>query len=377
MAQRYLSKDRYIMCMLVHALGDTIGFKNGDWEFNNGKGAIYVTMAHELVDEFISLGGVNRIDISKWIISDDTVFHLMTAKTFVDSDAEAELDIHMNNMVKHLCYAVDKMDIDKRIPGETTMKGIKRFHDHKKKWTEVPYDIKYGGAGGSMRTPCLGLIFPGEKYRDDLIKYSIESCRLTHNSAIGYLGGITSALFTAFALEGIDIRQWGFKLMELLESDRIDKYMKSTRGFEEYDRDKHIFIARWKQYLDDKFILEGDGLYKMKDPIMNVAQRSRYYYINFRETTLSDFVGSGGDDSVIIAYDCLLDAGDIWEKLIIYAMLHIGDTDTTGCIAGAWYGALYGKGDIPRHMFENIEYKDLLEEYGNKLYSQFSIRLSP
>ena len=96
MSRRYLVKDRYIMCMLAHALGDTIGFKNGDWEFNNGIKKFSVTLANEILNEFISLGGVNRIDISKWIVSDDTAFHLMTGKTFVDDEFDREKTIDLS-----------------------------------------------------------------------------------------------------------------------------------------------------------------------------------------------------------------------------------------------------------------------------------------
>ena len=57
---------------------------------------------------------------------------------------------------------------------------------------------------------------------------------------------------------------------------------------------------------------------------------------------------------MIMAYDALLDCNGNWEKLIVYAILHIGDSDTIGAVAGGLYGAVYGFGDVP----ENMKLKD-------------------
>ena len=44
-----MDKEKYIYTMILHALGDTIGFKNGEWEFNFGKKNITLDMTLELV----------------------------------------------------------------------------------------------------------------------------------------------------------------------------------------------------------------------------------------------------------------------------------------------------------------------------------------
>lgn len=49
-----------------------------------------------------------------------------------------------------------------------------------------------------------------------------------------------------------------------------------------------------------------------------------------------------GLDSVIIAYDAFLGCEGDWVELCNRAMLHGGDNDSTGAIAGAWFGAYYG-----------------------------------
>ena len=345
--------------MLLHALGDTIGFKNGDWEFNYGK-LTNLSIVNELLYEFIELGGINHLDIKGWKISDDTMLHLATAHSFVTHN---DFDKIIDTMIKNFILAF--RDMKGRRAGISTEYAVKKLASGQK-WTDMKYDFSSGGSGAAMRTLCLGLIFNGKSNRNQLIKYAIESSRLTHNSATGYLGGLTAALFTSYALEQIPIEEWPYKLISLIEFDKLNTFFINSRGFEEYDRDKHIFISKWKQYIDDKF----DDKHKVKEKIGNLIQRSRYY-LNYKDDDRRKFPGSSGDDSVIIAYDCLIDSGPNWEKLIIYAMLHYGDTDTTGAIAGGWYGALYGFTDVPVNLIKNIEKVDDVLDIANKLYKKY------
>jgi len=71
--------------------------------------------------------------------------------------------------------------------------------------------------------------------------------------------------------------------------------------------------------------------------------------------------GAGGDDSVIVAYDCFMDANDSWDKLVFYSMLHVGDSDTTGIIAGYLFGSYYGLNKVYNKMIDNmIDHKDIV-----------------
>jgi ADP-ribosylarginine hydrolase len=57
---------------------------------------------------------------------------------------------------------------------------------------------------------------------------------------------------------------------------------------------------------------------------------------------------------VIIAYDAILstlaycknEKVNKWEEVCLRGMLHGGDSDSTGTIVGAWYGALFGFEDV-------------------------------
>ena len=41
-----------------------------------------------------------------------------------------------------------------------------------------------------------------------------------------------------------------------------------------------------------------------------------------------------------------------WKELCYRAVLHGGDNDSTGCIAAAWFGALYGFKTVPKINYE-------------------------
>lgn len=367
--------------MVLHAIGDTIGYKNGKWEFMQGD---LETKALEKLYEFIHLGGINHLDITGWSVSDDTVLHLATARGLL-----AEFK-NMNQLAKHVqeqfIAAYEQfMDegIDVRAPGKTTMTTISRLKEGGK-WDDLPYNVAYGGAGASMRTCCIGLAYDWTQDLGMLMQVSIETSRMTHNSAVGYLGGFTSALFTSMAIGGLDIRQWPHELVRILESGDVEKYLeKSGRGLENYANDHHVFIDKWKRYIEDKF--DDDGNPIQRRTTRNIPWRGTYYCKNFSYVYRSAappctkshavFIGSGGDDSVIIAYDCLLDSGDNWEKLVIYSMLHGGDADTTGCIAGGWFGTLYGMAKVPGHYRQTLEYGDDIEKVGEQLWGKYAKKL--
>ena len=369
MKDKYVAdmKDKYIACMVLHAAGDAIGFKNGEWEF---------MISLDKVFEFIDLGGINHLSLDGWIVSDDTILHMKTAQGLLEK----------YNSINTLCEILkekyleaylqfEQEGFEYRYPGNTTLRSLTDIQGGKK-WTDISYNIRSGGSGASMRNPCIGLVYYGKENRDKLVQVSIESSRITHNSVIGYLGGLASALFVALAIENVDLKKWPFELLEMLKDGGIvSKYIETAgRDVIEYKRDVHMFIDKWDRYVKDKFDKNGNVI-KIRSNI-NLILRSRYYYDSFGDkeekgNKTKVFPGSGGDDSVIIAYDCLLDAGNSWEKLVFYSMLHVGDTDTTGCIAGALWGITRGFEDIPNGLLKHLEFKNELEEIGKNLYEKF------
>ena len=97
-----MSLENYKAIMLLHALGDTIGFKNGEWEFNYyNKYADYRTTL-DIVFDFISLGGITGIDLKDWRISDDTLFHLSIAESLLKIKFDKKLTEKQINEIKDI-----------------------------------------------------------------------------------------------------------------------------------------------------------------------------------------------------------------------------------------------------------------------------------
>lgn len=368
---------RYIGCMVLHAVGDTVGFKNGDWEFKPGG----YEKVPEKIYEFIDLGGITEISLKNWRVSDDTILHIQTAASILhDYNSLNTLGKIFKENFLDAVRQFKKEGYNIRYPGQATLDSLKILEDGGN-WNDIPYNLYQGGSGASMRSLCIGLAFYGEENRHKLIQISIESSRMTNNSAVGYLGGFAAALFTALAIEGKRINDWPFILLDLFKNGTVTKYIKSVgRDVDKYEQDHHVFLEKWYRYIDDKFDDERKPIKRKSN--RNLVLRSKYYHetFGFEIKSTSDknvdiiktyFIGSGGDDSVIISYDCLIDAGTNWEKLVYYSMLHMGDTDTTGAIAAGLYGALYGYENIPKNFTEYLEYKTELVDLGKKLYKKY------
>lgn len=357
-------ENRYIATMLLHAFGDMIGFKNGNWEFfpNN---SVYGSTLEKLY-EYISLGCINDIDFSDWNVSDDTILHIATGKSLILYNNYDDIWNVTITQITKACEQIlnDKSKGNNRYIGAAVEKHIDMIKNGED-WRKFSYDPVGGGNGAAMRNNCIGLAFFGEENRVRLIEYSILSSKITHVNPIGWLGGLSTALFTAYILENIDINKWVPNMLTLIESDKVKKYL-DTKNEDEVNA-YELFIRCWKTYYETRFS-NGKPI-KIKSHT-NLVQRLIFYNNIFELGTIGK-MGLSGYGAVIVAYDCLLDAGNSWEKLIIYATINTFDSDTIGAIACGFYGTMYGLDNIPKKNIENIEFKDKLIKIGKLLYKKF------
>lgn len=366
-----ITKDKCLAIFLLHALGDTIGFKNGIWEFNYGNNNFSdMRNTVEIVSEFISLGGITGISLKDWNISDDTILNYVIGKFILDLGNHVILNDKNINILKKNIIDYIILDNKKNIErgyGTTTIKSIKKWEDNIDidERTE-PFQYFSGGNGCAMRTLSIGLRFYNDKDLDNLIEYSIQTSKITHNSPIGFLGGFCTAYFIKLAVNNIPLVNWVYDLIDILQSDKIKKYIN-------IDDDDVYFAYRtsikiWKIYLDYFFSDEKKPL-NLKTSI-NLMSRFRLF--DELERVISDenikIIGGNGQTAVIMAYNALLDCDGNWEKLVYYAMLHGGDSDTVGSIAGGLYGAVYGYDKVPENMLKYIEMKKELIELGEKYF---------
>lgn len=367
------NREKYDAIMLLHALGDTLGFKNGDWEFNyyDRSKLEVLDYVNEMIYEFIDLGGVNGIDLSDWKVSDDTFLHIAVAKTMLKYDKKINERL-MDKMKDYIYEEAMKMleEVKKkkfnRYIGVTTFENIKKFKDGKDA-RDGQYNNSGGGNGAAMRNLVIGMCLYGEDNRSDLADISVLGSQLTHNNSIGFLAGFNSAFFTALAMENVPVKKWPYLLIDYLRSDKMREYLSVKNLDQVYDFNR--YIRYWQKYIDTKFDENGENIKSKANA--NPMHRIRYFHDNFYKGTPSDQIGSSGYLCMIMAYDAVLDCDGKWEKLIFYAILHSGDSDTIGAIAGGLYGAVYGFGDVPKSMIKHIERKKELLSLSEKLYNKY------
>lgn len=372
-------EERFIATFILHALGDTIGFNNGIWEFNYGFKETDVRITLEIISEFIKLGGINGINLKDWFVSDDTLLNYEIGKFILNDELSIkELKINFKNVY-------EKESKNKKINryfGITTTDYITKFELN----DDVPsiYDKFAGGNGAAMRTLPIGLRLNKKEHLDLLINTSIITSKLTHPSPIGFLSGFTSAYFVSLAINNVKPELWCKSLLDIIESESIRKYIMSDyKNPKNYDNiiDYNNFIKIFRHYYeifyDQKTGKQLD--LKTKDNIISrtkIFKEMEDFFIKSQQSELNItdpiacIIGSSGPTAIIMALQALIDCDGLWEKLVFYSMLHGGDSDTVGAIAGGFYGAIYGFGDVPKHLLKHLELKYELETIAKEIYKK-------
>eukprot|EP01113_Clastostelium_recurvatum_P019535 TRINITY_DN2301_c0_g1_i2.p1 TRINITY_DN2301_c0_g1~~TRINITY_DN2301_c0_g1_i2.p1 ORF type:complete len:336 (+),score=70.39 TRINITY_DN2301_c0_g1_i2:119-1126(+) len=312
-------------------------------------------------------GDVAKIRLGPtWPVSDDTVMSIATAEAMNKAGEGFEMDTVMAHLVRE--YIACTEDMGGRAPGPTTMMGIARLR-RGLSWKDVEYSRTGGGCGGSMRAMPIGLRYAGASadQRRCLVAVGIESGRLTHAHPTGYMGSLVSALFTAFAVEGLPVVLWGSHFLEHV-LPLCEEYLSPQPDWDIIGQGVAAFAEKWRIYLKLRGISGSDASQVPQFPdAYGVLERDQYY------TSLSydGWGGASGDDSVIISYDALLGSAGDWSELVKRGVLHGGDNDSTGAIAGAWFGAIYGLAGVPKANIEHLEKRDKLETLGSQLYKLY------
>jgi ADP-ribosylglycohydrolase len=122
-----INDNKYYQILILHALGDTIGFNNGRWEFNdfiteNNRSIDYI---NQLIYEYMGYGGLHGMDISKWSVSDDTLLHMSVAKSLLEYKYGDNSEIFYTN---HRNVLMDMNDNINRYYGKKTTSSLKNIH---------------------------------------------------------------------------------------------------------------------------------------------------------------------------------------------------------------------------------------------------------
>lgn len=365
-------------CLIFASLFDTIGFGNGAVEFNYNYNVEdrhkIMTINNHISTIYFFTGGYKNLDDSL-LASDDTILLMATTKALINNDSDQRYINSEQAYINEYLEIFNKYyikDNDKRYFGLQTIESLtylSKFTKSNKKNESFIKNIeiskKMGGNGAAIRTATIGIKYFNNI--DKIIQEALIASRITHNYYIGYLGGIVSALFTSWAYQQISPFLWIEKLIELYENKVISKNINLDNDTEIDD-----YFYNWIKYKEIRF----DILNKHRNPIQafEVFNILAQFNPEYKTNNFSfNKIGSSGLDSVIFAYDALIMSSVSYftfnfDSLIYFGCLHVGDSDSTGAILGAWYGAYNGFNDFDTSIINKMEFGKELLDISNKLY---------
>lgn len=278
----------------------------------------------------------------KALISDDTQMTLATAYGLLSTKIKNDKGLEKENFLEGIGLAYrewylgqnrkrktnhwlfdDPGMTDRRAPGGTCLSALSR-----PRLGAVDSPINDScGCGGVMRVAPIGLLFPEEE-GDFVAILGAEAAALTHSHELGYL----PAASLAFIVHALANRP------DLSVAD-------ATR--ESIDAVERLFAPSPKR----------DSLRALLNKAIDLGNRRR-----LEDVDAVNQLGEGwvGDEALAIAIYAAIRYEDDFERAIVAAVNHSGDSDSTGAIAGNIIGAKLGASAIPSKYLQNLECRDLI-----------------
>lgn len=343
--------DKYRGCLIGGAAGDALGYAV---EFL-GDADIFCKYGENGITEYDLIDGVAQI-------SDDTQMSLFTANGLLLGTTCGEMcgDMKAYPFYIALCYhdwlntqAPDGFKREmrhvswlynipelhsSREPGRTCINTLM----HKNTGTiENPVNNSKG-CGGIMRVAPIGLYFGGKGYSLlEVDRLGAEAAALTHGHELGYLPA-------AMLVHIIHIvaHQPEVSLLFAVEDS---------------------MSALSAQFPD------AEHLNVLLELIQKAVKLSKE---NLDDPEAIRALGGGwvAEETLAIAVYCALKYQNDFDKALIAAVNHSGDSDSTGAVTGNILGAHLGFNKIPQKYLEKLELKDVILEIADDLFNDCKMR---
>ena len=338
------SLDKFKGCLVGGAVGDALGYAV---EFLN-IGQIKKIHGEEGITEYELSGG-------KALISDDTQMTLFTVNGLLLGTTRDKMHGFFGGYLSNIlaCYKdwlktqesdnteskanyswlcnVPELN-NRRAPGATCLAALSQ---DELGTIEKPINDRKG-CGGLMRVAPIGLYFIGKEIdqaRIDIL--GAEVAALTHGHELGYIPA-------ALLVHIISLVASGTMSLE----NAIQDGLKSIVTLFPSANELNYFIG-----------------------IINKAVHLSK--CDFDDLCAINQLGEGwvAEETLAIAIYCSLKYQNDFEKAIIAAVNHSGDSDSTGSVTGNILGAYLGINAIPEKFIKNLELKDLIEDISTDLFN--------
>ena len=169
------------------------------------------------------------------------------------------------------------------------------------------------------------------------MKIGAETAALTHGHPLGYIPAAALSYLISLLAH-----------TDMLLEDAVDEMCCKT-SCEYGDGDEQWFYGDFRDLIDKARFMAEDKRINDQDAISELGE------------------GWVAEEALAIAIFCALRYSNDFEKAIITAVNHDGDSDSTGAITGNILGAYLGISKIPERFLNNLELKDIIMEIADDL----------
>ncbi len=342
------SLDRYRGCLLGGAAGDALGYTV---EFLDAD-SIFRRYGGEGITEYSLVNGTAYI-------SDDTQMTLFTANGlllgttrdrtrgtvggFLDGIAlccEEWLRTQTETYPLREGYPCSWLTnvpelFARRAPGNTCLSAIASFRGGRRGTIGEPINNSKG-CGGIMRVAPIGLYFDGERNTsDEVARLGAEAAALTHGHELGYIPAAA--------------------LVHIVHTVS-------------HSEDPLLVDAVWNAMSAVRRLFPGAEHLDELEALVRMA-------VELSQSGLGDpdairMLGEGwvAEETLAIAVYCALKYENDFDRALIAAVNHGGDSDSTGSVTGNILGARLGARAIPEKYLARLELRDVISEIADDLF---------
>ncbi len=345
------SLDMFKGCLIGGAVGDALGYPI---EFCN----------IEQIKNMYGENGITEYKLTdgKAVISDDTQMTLFTANGILIGKTRAMMRGIASSCESYVyqayldwlytqrytekeigctwIYKIKELNVP-RAPGNTCIGAL--CHGEMGTLEKPINDSK--GCGGIMRIAPVGLYFSRQPL-DNIGRTGAKINAITHGHPLGNISSYVMSVLINTIIYGED-EYFEVPLKRNLE-ECIEFALKVyTHKFKIYDKKITSYFV--------------DLIHKA----IKLAKQ------DIEDIKAIEQLGGGwvAEETLAIAIYSCLKYSDDFEKAIICAVNHSGDSDSTGAVAGNIIGAYLGISNIPNKFLEKLELREVIEEIATDLYN--------